>query len=67
LKILKNLEEMCSTEDLQNENHRGMRTWHTGALEEEEFFSGDDEATAAAVARELESSRVAAREVNEAR
>ena len=62
---MKNLEEMCSTEDLLNENHRGMRTWHTGALEEEEFFFGDDEATAAAV-RELESSRAAARERNEA-
>ena len=59
---MKNLEEMCSTEDLQSENHRGMRTWHTGALEEEEFFSGDDEA----MARELESSRAATRERNEA-
>ena len=61
---MKNLEEMCSTEDLLNENHNGMRKWHTGALEEDEFFSSDDEATAAA-ARELESSRAAAREVNE--
>ena len=42
-----------------------MRTWHTGALEEEDFFSGDGEATAAA-ARELESSGAAAREGNEA-
>ena len=41
-----------------------MKKCHTGELEEDEFFSGDDEATAAA-ARELESSRAAAREENE--
>ena len=40
-----------------------MKKWHTGVIEEDEFFSGDDEATAAA--RELESSRAAARERNE--
>ena len=38
---------------------------NTGALEEELFFSGDDEKTATA-ARELESSRAAARGRNEA-
>ena len=58
---------MCSTEDLLNENHRDMRTWHTGALEKDEFFSSDDEATAVAAAQELESSRAAAREENEAK
>ena len=41
-----------------------MKKWHTGAIEEEKFFSGDDEAKATA-ARELESSRAAAREENE--
>ena len=41
-----------------------MKKWHIRAIEEEEFFSGDDEATATA-ARELENSRAAAREENE--
>ena len=66
LKILKNLQEMCSTEEWQYENQRyeDLKK-NTGALEEELFFSGDDEETVTAV-RELESSRAAVRERNEA-
>ena len=61
---MKNLEEFCSTEDLLNGNRGDMKKWHTRAIEDDEFFSGDDEATVV-VARELESSRAAVREENE--
>ena len=66
LKIMNNLEEMCSTEEVQYKDQRyeDMKK-NTRALEEELFFSGDEEETAT-VARELESSRAAARGRNEA-
>ena len=49
LKIMNNLEEMCSTEEVQYKNQRyeDMKK-NTRALEEELFFSGDDEETATA-------------------